>query len=54
MNVRTLTGWATHGHSGANCADNVYVYGPFEDEFHGHWLDFELGLKMSRIFDVWK
>ena len=38
MNARTLTGWTTHGHSGADVA--VHAFGPGEDEFAGHWYVF--------------
>ena len=50
MNARTMTGWTTHGHSGADCA--VYAYGPYEDEFIGHWQSFELGLLMTDVFGL--
>merc|ERR1712228_775159 len=50
MNARTLTGWTTHGHSGADCA--VYAFGPMEDEFHGHWTNYQIGQLLSEIFDV--
>ena len=50
MNARTMTGWTTHGHSAADCA--VHAFGPFEDEFYGHWQNFELGILMREIFGV--
>lgn len=50
MNARTLTGWTTHSHSGADIA--VHAYGPGEDEFVGHHLNYEIGQIMSRVLDV--
>ena len=50
MNARTMTGWTTHGHSGADVA--VHAFGPGENEFIGHWYNWEIGLLMIKIFDV--
>lgn len=52
MNARTLTGWTTHGHSGADCA--VYAYGPMEDEFVGHRTNYEIGKVLRNVFGVEK
>ena len=50
MNARTLTGWTTHGHSGADCA--VYAFGPMADSFHGHRTNYEIGKVLSDVFGV--
>jgi len=50
MNARTLTGWTTHSHTGADIA--VHAYGPGQDQFVGHWQNYEIGELMSRILKV--
>ena len=50
MNVRTLTGWTTDGHTHADVA--VYAYGPGEDRFVGHFTNEEVGREMREVFGV--
>ena len=50
MNARTLSGWTTRGHSGADCS--VYAFGPYSDKFNGHFISWEIGRLMIDIFGV--
>ena len=50
MSSRTLTGWTTHGHSGCDVA--VHAFGPNEDLFRGHFLNYEIGQVLTEAFGV--
>lgn len=50
MNARTLTGWTTHGHTGADIS--LYAYGPSQNRFRAHFRNYQIGQMLSEIFDV--
>ena len=49
VNVRTNTGFTTHGHSAVDVS--VYATGVSADSFIGHWSNDEIGQLLSRIMD---
>merc|ERR1712113_336727 len=52
MNARTLAGWTTHGHTGADVA--VYAYGPRANAFVGHRTNYQIGQVLTEVFGVEK
>eukprot|EP01084_Bolivina_argentea_P239274 402204_1 len=52
MNTRTLTGWSTHEHTGADIS--LYAFGSSQNKFYGHFTNYQVGQLLSEIFDVVK
>lgn len=51
MNARTLTGWTSHGHSGADVS--LSCYGPgCDDNFNGHHTNAEIGRILTKLLQV--
>ena len=49
VNVRTGTGFTTHGHTAVDVS--LYAAGKSADSFVGHWSNHEIGQLLSRIMD---
>lgn len=49
INVRTVTGFTTHGHVAVDVA--VYAHGVSADSFNGHWKNNEIGQLLTKIMD---
>lgn len=49
VNVRTGTGFTTHGHTAVDVS--LYAAGKSADSFIGHWSNHEIGQLLSRIMD---
>ena len=49
VNVRTVTGFTTHGHTAVDVS--LYAMGISADSFIGHWRNDEIGQLLSRIMD---